>query len=71
MTNKDLKFYTESLAGEECLCGRTKQRKRSFCYPCWKELPQDIQRDLYARIGYGYEAAYERAVAYLQKYVWD
>ena len=55
-------FYARELVSEECQCGRTKKRGMSFCYTCWKLLPRDIQRALYARIGNGYEEAYEEAV---------
>ncbi len=58
-------FYAKELDSEECQCGRTKKSRMSFCYTCYKSLPRDIQRALYALIGSGYEEAYEEAVACL------
>ena len=58
-------FYANELDGKECQCGRTKKSRMSFCYTCYKSLPRDIQRALYALIGSGYEEAYEEAVACL------
>ncbi len=55
-------FYAKELDSEECQCGRTKKSRMSFCYSCYRSLPRDIQRALYARIGKGYEEAYEEAV---------
>ena len=62
---KDWKWYFDELMSDECLCGRSKKPSHSFCYRCFKTLPNDMQRDLYSRIGYGYEAAYESAFEYL------
>jgi len=63
---KGLKFYIDELMSDECACGRPKWPKRSFCYRCYVRLPADMRRDLYKRIGDGYEAAYEEAVKWLQ-----
>lgn len=67
---RDRAFYRQSLSSNECLCGRPKQPHRSFCYPCYRELSQEMQRNLYRKMGNGYEEAYEAAVEYLQQYVW-
>ncbi len=63
----DAAFYIRELRSEQCQCGRGKKSGKSFCYSCWKRLPEDLQRALYRRIGEGYEAAYERAVMHLDK----
>ena len=62
--------YVEELMSEECLCGREKRRQYSFCYRCYKLLPQDLQRRLYSRIGEGYEEAFEEAAKRLEEDVW-
>lgn len=40
--------------------------KKSFCYKCFKNLPRDLQNDLYLRMGDGYEQAYDAAVKVLE-----
>jgi hypothetical protein len=66
----DLKFYTGMLRSEECLCGRGKKPNNTFCYRCYSKLPADMQRDLYLRMGDGYEAAVDAACGHLQTEVW-
>lgn len=68
--DKDLKWYVEEFLSEECLCGRPKKPRFSFCYRCYKALPGDIQRRLYRMIGYGYEEAFEEGVKWLEQNVW-
>jgi len=63
---KDRAWYARELHSEGCICGRPKRRGYSFCYPCYKALPPDMQRDLYQKIGAGYEEAYEDAVGWLE-----
>lgn len=66
----DKRFYMDTFKSEECLCGRTKQPRRSFCYHCYNALPADMQRALYQPFGGGYEEAFEDACAWLQTEVW-
>jgi len=54
--------YLSALYSNECVCGKPKKTKQSFCYPCYKRLPGDLQTDLYCRMGTGYEQAYDAAV---------
>ena len=61
--NKD--FYFEELMSDGCACGRPKKSKYSFCYGCYMSLPGDMRRDLYQKIGDGYEEAYEAAIKWL------
>jgi hypothetical protein len=61
----DTKFYIKELMSDECQCGRLKQHRRSFCYKCYTSLPKHMQRDLYQRMGDGYEEAYDEAVHWL------
>ena len=68
--NKGWKWYFDELISEECLCGKAKKRQYSFCYSCYRELPGDMQKALYGRIGEGYEEAFEEAVKYLEVNVW-
>ena len=60
-------FYIKELRSEECFCGKAKKRGWSFCYLCYRSLPRDMQRDLWRRIGFGYEEAYEAAVKWLDE----
>lgn len=69
--DNDLMFYTRMLDGEECLCGREKMRKNSFCYPCFKALPVEMQRALYRGFRRGYEQAVDAAVVWLQGNKWE
>lgn len=54
-------YYLKELRSTECQCGQEKTEGRSFCYGCWKKLPEELRKPLYKRIGDGYEQAYERA----------
>jgi hypothetical protein len=67
---KDLSFYTGMLLSEECLCGKTKLRKNTFCYKCFKALPDDMGRALYRSMGRWYEQAVDEATVWLQRNVW-
>lgn len=58
--------YLKDLRSNECQCGRSKKPGRSFCYNCWSDLPGEIQRRLYARMGAGYEEAYDEACRFLE-----
>lgn len=66
MKPKDIRFYLEELKSNECRCGAWKQQRKTFCYVCFKSLPDDIQKALYRRIGDGYEEAREEAEKFLQ-----
>jgi hypothetical protein len=68
--DKDMKWYLKELLSEECLCGKPKGKKKSFCYRCFKSLPAHMQKDLYCMIGYGYEQAFESACSHLQQTIW-
>ena len=71
MNNTDREFYVKNLKGYECLCGRAKLYKNSFCYKCWKELPEEMQRALHRSLGRGYEEAFEEAHKYLSENIWE
>ena len=64
---KDFFFYVGELESEECFCGMPKVSGKSFCYRCFTALPHDMRRELYKRVGDGYEAAYDAAVKYLEE----
>lgn len=61
----DFAFYAGELKSEECQCRKTKQRGRSLCYHCYQALPDDMKKDLYQKLGDGYEKAYDDAVSWL------
>ena len=67
---KDRMWYVKELKGEECLCGRPKQSRKSFCYRCYRALPHEMQQDLYCMVGFGYEEAFEAAATWLETEVW-
>lgn len=46
-------------------CGGKKLPGRSFCGACYHQLPHDLQRHLYYRLGDGYEEAYDEAREFL------
>ena len=69
-SEKDLRWYVEEYMKEECLCGKPKKSRYSFCWTCFHELPGEMQRGLYRMIGHGYERAFEEAVKWLQETVW-
>jgi len=58
-------FYIKELLSEECACGKEKKSGFSFCYRCYKSLPNVMRRDLYQRVHEGYEEAYDNALEYL------
>lgn len=66
MTNDDMQFYLTELQSEECMCGKGKQKGKSFCYHCYSSLPREMQRDLYRHIADGYGEAYDKAVVWLE-----
>jgi hypothetical protein len=43
-----------------CRCDRRKNKRMSFCQPCYRRLPLEIKRRLYLKAGQGYEDAYEQ-----------
>jgi hypothetical protein len=63
----DFKFYHDELNGEECACGAWKRSMFAFCYTCHRSLPEDMKRELWKRIGDGYEEAYNEAISWLKE----
>lgn len=61
----DIKFYLGVLKSNECQCGRTKHKRRAFCYSCYKTLPEDMASALYQRMRHGFEEAYEEVNEWL------
>jgi len=70
MKLEDAQFLLKELKGNECGCGKTKKSGNSFCYSCYKNLPDDMQKALYKRFGQGYGEAYEDAVGWLKAWEW-
>ena len=60
-----LLFYVDGLRSRRCVCGRNKLRGGSFCFRCYTRLSKVHRNALYARLGQGYEAAYDAAVEVL------
>lgn len=67
---KDRQFYLSNLKGDECLCGRYKQPKYSFCHNCYYQLPLDMRMALFRPFAEGYIEAFEAAVGHLREY-WE
>lgn len=66
MTFEDTEFYIQALNSDECSnCNNNKQIGKAFCYNCFKKLPDELQRILYRRIGFGFESAFELASKWL------
>jgi len=61
----DRLFYLKELSSNECQCGRHKSPRNSFCFHCYSDLPNHIQKELWQMLGDGYEEAYDAAVHYL------
>ena len=56
------------LLGDTCRgCGKKKRSGMSHCRKCYLSLPRGMQRDLYKKIGEGYETAYADSLAWLAK----
>lgn len=66
--DRDVRFYVAELRGEECQCGASKKSGHSFCYGCYRRLPEEMRGPLYRVMGNGYEEAYERAYVWLAKH---
>ena len=60
-------FYARELKSNECACGEEKGKNKSFCFSCFKKLPDGIAQDLYLKIGEGYEQAYDAALQHLSE----
>jgi hypothetical protein len=55
------------LLGQQlCACGAAKVRKTAFCGSCYHALPDELRQGLWRKIGKGFEAAYEAALAHLR-----
>lgn len=54
------------LLADKCACGAKKQVRRSFCGRCYYALTEEQRRDLYQRMGDGYEAAHDAAIESLR-----
>lgn len=64
--NKNVEFYIKELRSDTCLvCYNQKKPGYSFCYRCYFNLPEYMRKDLYQRIGDGYEEAFEAACEFL------
>jgi hypothetical protein len=71
MKLKDAQFLLKELKNNECACNSYKKPGNSFCYSCYKNLPNDMQKDLYKKFGNGYEEAYEEAYGWLEAWEWS
>lgn len=54
------------LESNACACGRFKREKMSLCYKCYGQLPRELKRRLYDKVGAGYEEALEESLIYLE-----
>ena len=68
---RDTKWYLKEFKSNECACGRSKKPRFSFCYQCYIELPDDMQKALYRKFMNGYEEAYDDAFGWLKEWEWE
>lgn len=68
MVTECAQHYIDLLKSEECYCGGTKEKLRSFCYGCYMALPKDLRGNLWVRLRQGYEENYEEACAWLEEH---
>lgn len=57
---------TDVLRATHCQCGHRKSYGHAVCGRCYWALPADLKRDLYLRVGHGFEAHYQRALGLLK-----
>jgi predicted amidophosphoribosyltransferase len=56
-----------SLASDVCpMCGEKKQHKHTLCGGCFSQLPPEMGRALYKRLGSGYAEAVRDAMLHLK-----
>lgn len=56
--------------GTTCpVCSKLKARNTAFCSGCYFQLPLEMRKALYKRIGEGFEEAYLNAKNYLESYL--
>ena len=55
----------KELIGGSCRCGKSKRPHETFCRSCYWSLGNLQRKDLYKRMGEGYEEAYAAAAAFL------
>lgn len=59
--------YVKLLCAAQCPhCGKPKGRGKTFCRTCYRRLPYRIKRALWAKIGDGYEGAFDLAREHLE-----
>jgi hypothetical protein len=58
-----VRLIVQSLRACECpACAGAKKPGMSFCRSCYADLPVNMARALYKRVGQGYEEAFDHAV---------
>lgn len=55
-----------ALISKQCQCGAPKASGRSHCRTCYFRLPPFMRKNLYKRLGEGYEQAYTESLAVLE-----
>lgn len=69
MTQQPLLTVHEAVAllrAMNCQCGGRKSYGHALCRHCYFALPGDLKRDLYLRVGHGFEEQYRRAMDFLR-----
>lgn len=57
----------QELVGTTCRCGGPKPSRSTFCRKCYCTLPVKQRREIYSRVGEGYEQAYATSVEMLRE----
>jgi hypothetical protein len=65
MTAPTTEEIRAELFSTTCRCGREKEARKSFCFPCYMRLPRYLRTALYKRLGAGYEEMYQSALKLL------
>jgi len=57
----------KAIASDICPCGAFKGERRSFCYQCYKKLPEALKPRLSLKLSDSWYEAYEEAVEHLKE----
>lgn len=61
------KIYTAFHSDSCPICQKSKGRWTAFCPRCYRSLPEPMRADLWKRFGEGFEEAFVKAMACLEK----
>lgn len=56
-----------ALVAGACACGEPKRVNQAFCPLCYRRLPADVRRGLWAKLGKGFAGVYHVALEILKE----